>query len=415
VDRFTLATAATTGTEYTDGQAAPVDLGAVTAPSASIVLHVRNLGTRALAALTATIDGTNASEFSYVFGSTSVPIGGTTTLTITGISVFETKTAAIHVSATGVTNAFDLNLTKTAAVPAGFSLIPSGAFTMGRTSGDTDTDAPPVTVTVSAFAMQQTETTKQQWDDVRSWALANGYTDLAAGAGKAASHPVQTVSWWDVVKWCNARSEKEGLTPCYTAAGAVMKTGTTVPAVNWAANGYRLPTEAEWEKAARGGVAAKRYPWGTETISHAQANYKVAGVNVPVPVGFGMTINLTEKVYSYDMAPRPSPLTWPDFYHPLYTEAGEPYTSPVASLGANGYGLYDMAGNVFEWCLDWYGASSYVGGASDPLGALTGSNRVLRGGSWDFNANVARCSNRSSFSPGVTSFSYGFRPARGRP
>jgi formylglycine-generating enzyme required for sulfatase activity len=399
VDRFTLATAATTGTEFTDGQAAPVDLGAVTGASTSIVLHVRNLGTRALAGLTATIDGANAAEFSYAFGSTSVPIGDTTTLTITGISVFGIQTAAIHVSATGITNAFDLNLAKTTAVPANFSLIPSGAFTMGRTSGDTDTDAPPVTVTVSAFVMQKTETTKALWDDVRTWATSNGYTDLAAGADKAANHPVQTVSWWDVVKWCNARSEKEGLTPCYTVAGGVMRIGTTAPNVNWDANGYRLPTEAEWEKAARGGVAGKRFPWGTDTIrngpaaSGGQANY------------FGLS------TYAYDLGP--------DFYNTAFYDTIKAYTAPVGSFAANGYGLHDMAGNVFEWCWDWYGAGSYVNGDSNPKGVLSGTFRVLRGGSWSADrgggAFNARCSNRISRTPGITDDDDGFRPARGRP
>ncbi|MCB1203893.1 MAG: SUMF1/EgtB/PvdO family nonheme iron enzyme, partial [Verrucomicrobiae bacterium] len=132
--------------------------------------------------------------------------------------------------------------------PGGFSFIPGGSFTMGRKSGDTDADAPPTTVTLSPFYLQQTETTKAQWDDVRTWAVNNGYTDLATGGGKAADHPVQSVSWWDVVKWCNARSEKEGLTPVYTVSGTVMRTGTTEPTVNWSADGYRLPTEAEWEK-----------------------------------------------------------------------------------------------------------------------------------------------------------------------
>lgn len=90
-----------------------------------------------------------------------------------------------------------------------------------------------VTKTLGSFYLQERETTKAQWDAVRAWAVNNGYTDLAVGAGKASNHPVQTVSWWDVVKWCNARSEKEGLTPVYTVSGAVMKTGTT---------------EAEWER-----------------------------------------------------------------------------------------------------------------------------------------------------------------------
>jgi formylglycine-generating enzyme required for sulfatase activity len=273
--------------------------------------------------------------------------------------------------------------------PAGFSLIPGGSFTMGRTSGDTDAVAPPpITVTVSPFYIQQTETTKAQWDEVRTWAVNNGYTDLAAGAGKAANHPVQTVSWWDVVKWCNARSEKEGLTPVYTVSGAVMRTGETAPTPNWSANGYRLPTEAEWEKAARGGVSGKRFPWSTDTISHAQANY------------YG------SLYYAYDQSPINN-------HHPTYAAGGEPYTSPVGSFAANGYGLYDIAGNVFEWCWDWYDdVSPGERRPEDPRGPSWGEYRVLRGGSWNENAIGACCANRCYNTPGYTSNFNGFRPVR---
>jgi formylglycine-generating enzyme required for sulfatase activity len=255
--------------------------------------------------------------------------------------------------------------------------LAASSFAMGRTSGDTDSDAPPINVTVSPFYLQQTETTKAQWDEVRTWAVSNGYTDLGAGAGKASDHPVQTVTWYDVVKWCNARSEKEGLTPVYTVSGAVMRTGTAEPTANWSANGYRLPTEAEWEKAARGGVSGKRFPWGTDTISHAQANY------------YG------DSTYAYDQSPI-------NDYHPSYKAGGEPFTSPVGRFAANGYGLYDIAGNVWEWSWDRYESGYYptIDGTTDPRGSASGSNRVLRGGGWGSGAFSARCSGRSSLSPG---------------
>jgi formylglycine-generating enzyme required for sulfatase activity len=243
--------------------------------------------------------------------------------------------------------------------------------------------------------MDAMEVTKTQWDAVAGWASTNGYDiTVGGGLGKTNSHPVQTVTWYECVKWCNARSQKEGLTPCYytNAARSTLYTNGNLNIsndwVNWSANGYRLPTEAEWEKAARGGRQGRLFPWGGDTIQHVRANYK------------------SSASYSYDTSPTRG-------NHPAYANGGTPYTSPVGSFPANGYGLYDMAGNVFNWCWDWYGtySASYQ---TNCCGPASGTQRVLRGGSYGSYAFGSFCSYRDKLSLGNEFDNIGFRCARGR-
>ena len=290
------------------------------------------------------------------------------------------------------------NLIFASTPPAGMALIPAGAFTIGDTL-DGESDALPTSVTVSAFYMDVNLVSSNQWAAVYSYAMSHGYVfyqgafgPYVAG-GKAANYPVEMVDWFDCVKWSNARSAQAGLTPVYYTDAGFSQVftngdyGTTVYA-NWGASGYRVPTEAEWEKAARGGLSGQRFPWGN-TISESQANY-YQGSGEPYDLGGTQ----------------------------IYGTGAYPWTSPVGSFPANGYGLNDMAGNVCEWCWDWYSGppyptgSPYLGGTDPrgPVGPL--SDRVLRGGAWNINADIARCAFRFNTSF-VATYAIGFRCVRG--
>jgi formylglycine-generating enzyme required for sulfatase activity len=329
---------------------------------------------------TLTISATGSAPFTYQWyrgnlGATTAPVGTNSPTFTTPALAVTTKYWVKISNAFGEIQSSSVTVTVGPAVP-GMALIPAGDFTMGD-SLDGDSAAPTRTVTLDAFYIGKYEVTKATWDEVRTWAVINGYSDLYAGEGKASAHPVYFVTWYDMVKWCNARSQKEGLTPVYytnDVQTTVYKAGNvnvTNAQVKWAANGYRLPTEAEWEKAARGGLSDKRFPLG-DTINRDQAKY----------------------------------------YNDLDYATGEsPYTLPVGTLMANGYGLYDMAGNMSEWCWDWSG--TYASGSqANPRGSSSGSARVYRGGDWGNNTYFCRVASRSGYNPADSRPIIGFRVAR---
>lgn len=274
------------------------------------------------------------------------------------------------------------------------ALIPAGDFEMGDPFAEGDAHELPVhEVTLSAFYMDRTEVTKDHWDEVYLWATNHGYSFENVGSGKTAYHPVQTVDWADSVKWANARSQFTGFTPCYTNAdGTFYTNGAFSGGCNWSANGYRLPTEAEWEKAARGGMSGQRFPWAeVQSIQHARANYSAV------------------LAYSYDTS-----LTAGT--HPDFSSGGSPYTSPAGYFAPNGYGLYDMAGNVAEWCWDWYDSAYYASSpATDPRGPASGSYRIVRSSDWGAYPYAARVAYRTYKTPATENQYVGFRLVRATP
>jgi formylglycine-generating enzyme required for sulfatase activity len=195
-------------------------------------------------------------------------------------------------------------------------------------------------------------------------------------AGKG-SHPMVVVSWYGSVAYANWRSGMQGLPPCYDLS---------TWECNWG-GGYRLPTEAEWERAARGNAAGRRFPWsGTDNIDHSRANY------------------YSSSAYFYDIG-------LPLGYDPLFDiGATMPYTSPVGHFAPTGYGLYDMSGNVWEWCNDRFDGSYYSSSPNNnPHGPVSGNTRVLRGGSWSSLAVNLRCAYRSDGLPNYRAIVNGFR------
>jgi formylglycine-generating enzyme required for sulfatase activity len=258
---------------------------------------------------------------------------------------------------------------ETKTVPEGFVYISGGTFTMGSPEGEPsrNDNEGQHQVRVSDFYMARYEVTQAEYDAVLGSNISNF---------QGASLPVENVSWFDAVEYCNARSLMEGLVPAYTISGT--GDGRTV---TWnhdaqaGTAGFRLPTEAEWEYACRAGTAG---PFNTGgNITTDQANYNGDGP-----------------------------------YHGNAQGIFRERTTDVGSFPPNPWGLYDMHGNVWEWCWDWFGDYS-MEDQTDPVGPSSGANRVLRGGSWHYVARSLRSANRLGDSPTSRYGIVGFRLAWG--
>jgi len=222
----------------------------------------------------------------------------------------QTKKSIIELDKTAQMN---ITLEKGSDVPDNMVFVQGGTFQMGDTHS----------ITLSDFYIGRHEVTQKDWKELM---VSN------PSSFKGDNLPVEKVSWYDAVEFCNKKSRTEGLTPCYTGSGKNTK-------CNFSANGYRLPTEAEWEYAARGGTQSK--------------GFKYSGSN-----------NIDE-------------VAW-------FQRNSENKVHPVGEKKPNELGIYDMSGNVWEWCSDWYDGQYYKNSSThNPKGPESGKGRVLRGGRWN--------------------------------
>ena len=259
--------------------------------------------------------------------------------------------------------------------PLGYILVPSGMFTMGSPTTEPahSLDETEHQVTFSqSFCLKVSEVTQGEWQAL----MGNNPSGFSTCGSDC---PVDTVSWWDSVAYCNQLSSSQGLTQCYSLTGCTGTPGvpgytcTGVTFAGLTCTGYRLPTESEWEYAARAGTTTGTYLGTSTLIGSEQPNAALDSI-----AWFGG--NSSGK-----------------------THVGKGKTP-------NEWGLYDILGNVVEWTGDYYGA--YPGTVTDPTGAASGPDRVLRGGFWGDDARYARAAYRYYVLPGFRNDALGLRPSR---
>ena len=249
--------------------------------------------------------------------------------------------------------------------PAGFVHIPAGTFAMGSPMGEPGRDTSEVQHAVSltrGFFMSKYEVTQQRWYEVMG------------GTPSSLQLPMNYVSWDAAVQYCNALSALEGLTPAY-----ILGAGTNNVTWNQSANGYRLPTEAEWEYACRAGAAMAFHNDTNCLSSDTEANYR------------GNTLQLAGCALGVFRNAR----------------------LVVGSFPANAWGLHDMHGNILEWVWDTYRTDYQNLAAVDPVCDLGSAGyRIFRGGRWNIDARYCRSAYRYFYYPGDSVANFGLRPVR---